>query len=579
MNIIFENLYKDYQGKVVFSGISGRVDKNDKIGLIGINGVGKTTLARILSHLEGYEEGSIKYSPQSLRIIYMNQALDRFEESNAYEFLFGSSGKKDKELKIRKALSKVGLKEDVYDKAINTLSGGEKTKLMLCKVLAEDFDLLILDEPTNHLDMESSRWLEGFISKLNKTIIIISHDRYFLDKTVTKIWELSSKALKEYEGNYTKYKLEKEIATQNTIREYEKQQDKIEHLKEIIDDRKEWFSKAHKAARQNDFLRSKAKKHVSVMRAKERELERIQKNSIERPKEDAAACFDILNKSIINTKLPQYLVQGRDLYKAYEDRIIFKEAEFNIRRGEKAALIGSNGAGKTTLLRMINGVDDNYSGSLTVNPSVKIGYFAQELDNLDFDKSILDNVLSNETTQGEARLLLACLLFKGDDVFKKVENLSMGEKCRTAFAKLILSGANLLILDEPTNYMDIVSKEKIEEILKEFKGSIIFVSHDRYFINKLATKIIKIDNLKLVSYMGSFQEYEASDIENGKIKSELSEYKKLKDSIDRLELELAFLSGKLNEKLSDEEKETLNRNFIETARELNEYKNKLKKFN
>lgn len=579
MNIIFDNLCKDYEGKIVFSGISGRIDKNDKIGLIGVNGSGKTTLAKILSGIEGYEQGSITYSPKELKIVYMNQVLNSFENANAYEFLFDlveGKDKKSKELKIRKSLDKVGLKEDCYNKPVKSLSGGEKTKLMLCKVLVEEFDLLILDEPTNHLDMESIKWLEEFIIKLNKTIIIISHDRYFLDKTSKKIWELSSKELKEYEGNYTKYRYQKEIETRNTLREYEKQQDKIEHLKDIIEDRKNWFNKAHKAAGQNDFLRSKSKKHVSVMKAKKKELERVESNRIERPKEETAACFDILNKGVINTKLPQYLVQGKNLDKSYGDKIIFKDAAFSIMRGERAALIGSNGAGKSTLFKMINGIDRNYGGSITINPSVKIGYFAQEIERLDYEKSILDNVMSNEITQGEARLLLASLLFRGDAVFKKVTTLSMGEKCRVAFAKLILSGANLLILDEPTNYMDIVSKEKIEEILAEFKGSIIFVSHDRYFINKLATRIIKIDEQKLISFEGSYEEYEANDNEKKKIKTEVNEYKNLKDIISKLEFELAFLSGKLGEKLSEEEKKNVENRFIETARQINQYKDKLK---
>ncbi|MCM0650839.1 ATP-binding cassette domain-containing protein [Clostridium swellfunianum] len=538
MNVIFENLYKDYEGKIVFSSISGRINNNEKIGLIGVNGIGKTTLAKLLAGLEQYEEGSIKYSPSNLKIHYMNEALEGKDFSN--------------------------------------LSGGEKTKQLLSETLNKDYDVLILDEPTNHLDMESVSWLEGIIKNLRKTVLIISHDRYFLDKTTNKIWELSSKELRQYEGNYTSYKLQKKSEIRNQLKEYEKQQRDIKHLNEVINDRKDWFDKAHKAAGQNDFARSKAKKHVSVMRAKEKQLERLEDNKVEKPKEEVAACFELLNKGIVNTKLSRYLVQGNNLYKSYGDRTILTKASFSIMRGDKIALLGNNGAGKTTIIKMLNGLDKNFDGIITVNPSVKIGYFAQELENLNYDKCILDNLLESGATQKEARLLLACLLFKGDDVFKEVKNLSMGEKCRVAFAKLILSSANLLILDEPTNYMDIVSKEKVEEILEEFQGSMLFVSHDRYFVNRLSNKVLQLNNYKLTTYLGGYEEY-LNKIENDRKAEALSEdYNTIKDTISRLECELAFISGRLNDKLTEEERQIVNDKFLLTAREINMYKNKIK---
>lgn len=538
MNVIFENLYKDYKGKIVFSGINGHINRNDRIGLIGINGVGKTTLAKILAGIEEYEDGTIKYSPSNLKIVYMGETF--------------------------------------YEEAYSSLSGGEKTKQLLQDTLSKDFDLLILDEPTNHLDMDSVNWLEDTINRIDETVLIISHDRYFLDKTANKIWEMSSKELKEYEGNYTSYKYQKEIENRNGLKEYNKQQREIRHLNEIINDRKEWFDKAHKAARQNDFLRSKSKKHVSVMRAKEKQLERLEENRVERPSEEVAACFEILNKKISNAKLPQYLVQGSDLRKSYGNRPILKYASFNIMRGDKIALVGQNGTGKSTLIKMLIGADTDFNGTIRINPSVKIGYFAQELETLNYDESILNNVLIEGVIQNEARLLLACLLFKGNDVFKEVGNLSMGEKCRVAFAKLILSGANLLVLDEPTNYMDIVSKEKIEEILSEYQGSMLFVSHDRYFVKRLANRVLEINDYKLAAYSSSYEEYINKKEENKKAENSKVDYKALKDIISRLECELAFLSGQFNDKLNDEEKENLNCKFISTARELNNYKNKIK---
>jgi ATPase subunit of ABC transporter with duplicated ATPase domains len=580
MNIIFENLYKDYSGKEVFSTISGRINEGERVGLIGINGVGKTTLAKLLAGLEEYERGSIKYAPSYIKVVYMNQSLEADKESTVYKELYEvykNQGQEDSKaaVEVEKTLNKMELKKEIWENGIHSLSGGEKTRLLLCRALAEDFDLLILDEPTNHLDVESIQWLEKFINKLNKTIIIISHDRYFLDKTTNKIWELSKDELREYEGNYSAYRVQKEVELRNTLREYDKQQAKIEHLEEIINERKNWFLSAHKAAGQDDFRRAKSKKHVSIMRAKEKELERTLENKIERPKSDAAACFEILNKNIINTKLPQYLIQISDLNKSFGDRTIFSNASFSLKRGDRTALVGSNGSGKSTLFKIICGFDKDYLGNIGVNPSVKIGYFAQELEGLNYEKSILDNVLYEGYTQGEARLLLACLLFRGDAVFKTVKHLSMGEKCRVAFAKLILSGANVLVLDEATNYMDIVSKEKLEDMLLEFQGSIVFVSHDRYFVKKLANSIAAIEDKKIVTYAGSYDDYMNFKEEKFLKSSSSFDYQDIKDNISKLECTLAFLSGRFNEKLTEEEKEKLNAEFIKTAREINVLKAKL----
>ncbi|MDD4569579.1 MAG: ATP-binding cassette domain-containing protein [Tepidanaerobacteraceae bacterium] len=279
--------------------------------------------------------------------------------------------------------------------------------------------------------------------------------------------------------------------------------------------------------------------------------------------------FEIINKNIIGRKLPRFLVQGENLCKSFGKRQIFKDASFNIKRQDKIALIGENGVGKTTLLKIICGLDKNFTGTIRINPSVKIGYFAQELDNLNNDATILNDVLTEDFTVEEARLLLAGLLFRGDDVFKKIGNLSMGEKGRVAFAKLILSGVNLLVLDESTNYMDIISKEKIEEVLEEFSGSIIFVSHDRYFIRRLANRVFTIEDKKLYCFDGDYEYYLAKRKKQSEKKQIGMKHGIISDNIKRLELELAFLSGKLNETSDEEEKEKLNTRFLAVARELN----------
>jgi ATP-binding cassette, subfamily F, member 3 len=577
MNVVIENLYKDYEGKVVLDNISGRINAGEKIGLIGSNGVGKTTLAKLIAGQESFEKGAINYSPAKGRIVYLSQSFLEDGNYTIEEHLRNShlSDYEDNvDVEKRKLLREMGITEEIWSQPLDTFSGGEKTKLMLAKVLVQYFELLILDEPTNHLDMESRDLLEKLLSKLKKTVLIISHDRYFIDKTVSKVWELSSKELKEYSGNYTSYKMQKEIEIKNNFKEYEKQQKQIEHLNGVINKRKEWFTKAHKAAGQDDFLRGKSKKHVSVMRSKERQLERLEKNKIELMKEEMVPYFEIINKNVINVKLPEYIVQVRKLGKSYGSKVIFQDISFEIKRGDKTGILGRNGSGKTTLLNIINALDSEFKGDVYINPAVKIAYFSQQLEMLDYNKTVLDNVLSEGITQTEARTLLAGLLFRGEEAFKSVKVLSMGEKCRVAIAKLILSGANLLILDEPTNYMDIASKEKIEEVLKVFKGSILFVSHDRYFVNSIASKLLELESKKISTYLGNYDFYLAKKEEARLGKSMKEDFKTIVETITKYECELAFIGGRLNEKLTEEEKESLNKRFIEVARELRVYKEK-----
>lgn len=579
MNLHFDNIGKSYQGKTVLANISGKINPGDKIGLIGVNGRGKTTLAKLLAGLEACDTGKVKVSPSQGKILYIEQYPNFEEQVTVYEEIFRlalENQHQDSETTTKRALRMVGLDEKIWGQRAVNLSGGEKTKLALCRALVSHFDLLILDEPTNHLDLPSYTWLEDFVQKLNQPLLVISHDRFFLDRVVNKIWELSDQGLKAYEGNYSAYKGQKEIEQTTITRNYEKQQAKIKSLQQMIHERENWFRSAHKAAGQNDFYRSKAKKHTSVLKAKARELARLEQNKIEKPKKAVSPAFEIINKSITNQKFPPYLIQGKQITKAYGERTVLREISFDIKRQDRIALIGPNGAGKTSLLKIICGLEQDYSGSLTVNPSVKIGYFAQELDHLNGESTILDEVLLEGTTTEEARLLLACLLFRGDAVYKKIAHLSMGERGRVAFAKLILSGANVLVLDEPTNYMDILSKEKVEEVLEEFSGVIIFVSHDRYFIQRLANRIFLLENQGLSCYDGGYEYYLTKCREQRKQAEVGLDYGQIADTIRRLECELAFLGGKLNEPLEPAEKESLNERFLAIAKELRNNRELLK---
>lgn len=579
MRLGFDHLRKNFGGHTVFENISGEVNSGDVIGLIGDNGVGKTTLAKILAGLEPYDSGRVQLSPGHAGVFYLEQFPAFQPHVSVYDVVFQAAGGNagDSIAAAKKVLNKMGLREKIWAQKAATLSGGEKTKLSLCKVMVSDFDFLLMDEPSNHLDMESCEALEEYILNLGKPLLVISHDRYLLDRVTNKIWELTARDLKVYEGNYSIHRDQKDIEARYSVREYQKQQSQMEHLRHMISHRKDWYASAHKSAGQSDFYRAKAKKHTSILKAKEKELEKLEQNRVEKPQKAISPAFEVINRSLFAGKLPRVLVRGEDLSKRFGEKTIFEDASFYIMRGDKVALIGQNGSGKTTFLRILCRLEPDYKGSITISPSVKIGYFAQELEHLNNASSILDHVLEQEAAAGEARLLLASLLFKGDAVFKRIGSLSMGEKGRVAFARLILSGANMLVLDEPTNYMDILSREKIEEVLAEFKGALLFVSHDRYFIKKLANRIFQIKNRKLFCHEGNYDYYLAKSRE-ARERSEIGiDYNKITDAIRRLECELAFLSGQLNSVLEEEEKARLNSRFLQTSRELNAYKAALEK--
>ncbi len=577
MIISFTGISKGYNGKNVFENLSGQINNGDKIGLIGVNGIGKTTLVNLLAGKEKEDAGEIRYSLSDIKILYIQQ-YPEFEYGvsvyeDAIKFLTQWNPYKkleDYEPMVRRALNRVGLDEEKWEQQATNLSGGEKTKLILSRIFACDFDLLILDEPTNHLDLESYLWLEEFIKGLDKPMLTISHDRFFLDNTVNRIWELTSKGLKVYEGNYSNYRVQKEIELKSIAREYEKQQTRIQELKVMISDRENWYHRAHRSAGQNDYLRARAKKQAGALKAKKTQLKRLERERVEKPRKELSPAFDVINKNIIDKKFPKFLIQGRNISKNFEKKQILKDISFNVKRGERIAVIGANGSGKSTFLKILCGLYDEYTGTLRIVPSVNIAYFSQELEDLDYESTIIEELLVKGSPIQDVRLLLASLLFRGDDVYKKIGNLSMGEKGRVAFAKLILSGANLLVLDELTNYMDIESREKVEEALEQFEGSIIFVSHDRYFIKRLADRIFVIENKKLHSYDGNY-EYYLAKIRNGEVdENKEKKHRDLKEDIMKLEVELAYLGGKLDETLDHEEKEELNRRYLEIAKELNQ---------
>ena len=385
-------------------------------------------------------------------------------------------------------LKGLGFNEEDFSLKTNTLSGGQKTRIALGKLLISKPDIILLDEPTNHLDMESIAWLENYLSSYKGSVIIVAHDRYFLDKIVSKIIEIDNGNVSVFSGNYTDYAAKKAILRNMQLKEYLNQQREIKHHEEVITKLKQ-------------FNREK-----SIKRAESREkmLNKIER--VDKPVE--------LNDKM-NITLEPDIVSGNDvlnvnnLSKSFDNNCLFENMDFEIKRGERVALIGNNGTGKTTILKLINGITAPDAGTITLGTNVNIGYYDQEHNILNPDNTLFDELQNAYPDLNNTRIrnTLAAFLFTGDDVFKLIRDLSGGERGRVSLAKLMLSNANFLILDEPTNHLDIVSKEILENALNSYTGTILYVSHDRYFINTTATRILELNNKKIINYIGNYDYY------------------------------------------------------------------------
>lgn len=512
-----KNLIKSYNGSVLLKDISFTLSTKNKAGLIGDNGSGKSTIKNILTGSTDYDSGSIGFIPENILIGVID--------------------------------------ENLFDKN-NHKSGGEASKKALEKVLSGSYDLYIMDEPTNHLDLSGIAWLERKINSTNKPMIIISHDRFFLDKVTNKTIVLQNGKIKTYEGNYSSYKkqLYQEKITLDNL--YFKQQREIKSLKENIAQRKQWFIKAHNAAGQNDRLRSLSKKHVSIMHSKEKRLEEINNNLVKR--------LDINPQ--INIKLTSHIsfktaLRVADLSKSFDKHVIFKNAAFTISKGEKVGIIGDNSAGKTTLLNLILGKDASYTGSLYVNPNIKISSFSQFLADLPSNMSIAEYLQTTRQPESIIRLYLGGVQIKGDKIRTLLKDLSMGEKSRVLFVKIILEQPDLIILDEPTNYMDISSREKIGELLKNFDGTVIIVSHDRQLITDVCSRILEIKDHSIIDSPcdSSFFNHN-NDSDNSS------------DNLLLLQCRQAELSGILDRKLTPEERTEYEGEFLRVSRKILEIK-------
>lgn len=533
------NISKSFGTDVIIKSCSFNIEDHEKAAIVGINGAGKSTLLKIITGIESADTGLVTLAKDKT-LGYLAQQQNLGSDNTIYDELLSVKQyilDMEKELRsiekrmntadgdelenlmkkysdlnhrfemengyaykseITGVLKGLGFSEEDFTLNVNTLSGGQKTRVALGRLLLAKPDIILLDEPTNHLDMESIRWLENYLLNYNGAVLIVAHDRYFLDKIVSKIIELDNGVATVFSGNYTDYAAKKAILRNMKLKEYLNQQREIKHQEDVITKLKQ-------------FNREK-----SIKRAESREkmLDKIE--IVDKPQE--------LNDKM-NIKLEPNVVSGNDvltisgLSKSFDDITLFDNIDIEIKRGERVALIGNNGTGKTTILKLINGIIGPDSGSIYLGAKVNIGYYDQEHHVLDPDKTIFDEIRDAypDLNNTQIRNTLAAFLFTNEDVFKYIRDLSGGEKGRVSLAKLMLSNANFLILDEPTNHLDIVSKEILENALNNYTGTVLFVSHDRYFINAAATRIIELSNKTVVNYIGNYDYYlEKRDILSAK---------------------------------------------------------------
>lgn len=529
MILACNHISKSFGTDVIIKDATFHIEERQKAAIIGINGAGKSTLLKIIIGELSADSGNVTLSKDTTigylaqhqnlstdntiydevlsvkkNILDMESGLRNIEhmmkeaEGDELQSLMNQYSRLNHEFELNNGyaykseitgvLKGLGFGEEDFNLKVNTLSGGQKTRIALSKLLISKPDIIMLDEPTNHLDMESIAWLENYLIGYNGSVIIVAHDRYFLDRIVTKIIEIDNSNVTEFTGNYTDYAAKKEILRNMQLKEYLNQQRDIKHQEEVI-------------AKLKQFNREK-----SIKRAESREkmLDRIER--IDKPVELNAA---------MNITLEPRITSGNDvlsisgLSKSFDGNTLFSDISLDIRRGERVALIGNNGTGKTTILKIINGIIAPDKGSVTLGTNVSIGYYDQEHNILNPDKTLFDELSDAypDLNNTKIRNTLAAFLFTGDDVFKYIRELSGGERGRVSLAKLMLSNANCLILDEPTNHLDITSKEILENALNSYTGTVLYVSHDRYFINSTATRIIELTGKTIVNYIGNYDYY------------------------------------------------------------------------
>lgn len=523
------NISKSFGSNEIIKDANFLVNEHEKVAIVGVNGAGKTTLLKILTGEEHADSGNVILAKDAklgyLRqinnvdstlsiidelytviehILNMEKRMLEMQErmqhlsgeelealyssytalTHSYELMDGYAAKS----KVIGILKGLGFDENDFDRKINTLSGGQKTRVFLAKLLLEEPDIILLDEPTNHLDLRSIEWLESYLLNYKGAVIIVSHDRYFLDKIVSKVIDIENAEVQMYSGNYSDFSAKKQMLLDAKMKEYLNQQQEIKHQEAVITKLKQ-------------FNREKSIKRAE---SRQKQLEKIDR--VEAPVthiENMRLSLDISKES------GKDVLTVHDLSKSFDEKHLFSNINFEIKRGERVAIIGDNGTGKTTLLKIINGLLSPDTGEVIYGSNVSIAYYDQEHQVLHMDKTLFDEISDTypEMNNTQIRNILAAFLFTGEDVFKKIGDLSGGERGRVSLVKLMLSKANFLLLDEPTNHLDILSKDVLESALNSFPGTICYVSHDRYFINKTATRILDLTGNRLLNYIGNYDYY------------------------------------------------------------------------
>ncbi|MDE7063701.1 MAG: ABC-F family ATP-binding cassette domain-containing protein [Lachnospiraceae bacterium] len=528
MILACQNISKAFGTDTVIANASFHIEEHEKTAIVGINGAGKSTLLKIIVGELPPDSGEViiakgksigylaQYQPkegtgtiyeevlnacedlikQEEKLASMEAEMQHVVPEELEHFVerylrfrqsFESLGGLTFRSEIGGVLKGLGFTPEEFDKPVADLSGGQKTRVALGKLLVTKPDIILLDEPTNHLDMESIAWLEGYLMNYKGAVILVAHDRYFLDRIVTKVVEIAGHKAMTFVGNYTAYAKKKEEQREALLRQYYNQQREIRHQEEVI-------------AKLRSFNREK-----SIKRAESREkaLEKIER--LERPTEERADMRIALEPAMTSGN---DVLSVEKLAKAYE-KPLFSGVDMELRRGEHVALIGSNGTGKTTILKIINGIVEADEGTVKLGTNVQIGYYDQEHQNLDSAKTLFEELSDAYPNLDNTRIrnVLAAFLFTEDDVFKRIADLSGGERGRVSLAKLMLSNANFLILDEPTNHLDILSKEILEDALNSYTGTVLYVSHDRYFINRTAHRILELKQEQMIEYLGNYDYY------------------------------------------------------------------------
>ena len=571
---------KMFLDETLFDNVAFNIDSSDKIGFVGVNGAGKSTLFKIITEQEDYDDGEI-FKNKALKIGYLDQYACADSENTIYEEMLDAFSDvielehmledirfdiennngdletlirrqtrlqeefEEKEgfyykSKVKSTLTGLGFSEDDFSLKVNNLSGGQKTRVALGKILLSDANLLLLDEPTNHLDIESVEWLESFLNGCKAAFIVISHDRYFLDRVTNKTFELENGRFRSYSGNYSEYIKQREIDRKTEERNYANTMAEIQRLEGIVEQQRRW----------------NRERNIRTAESKQKVIDKLEESLIkpmQSPEEiefSFKACAGGGQDVLIAQKLAM----------SFDGKNIFKNASFHLRKSEKVFLLGPNGCGKTTLIKILMEQYKQTAGEFKLGSNIIVGYYDQIQENLDMEKTVFDELYDEYPTMSvtQIRNALAVFLFKGEDVFKEIKKLSGGERARVELAKLMLRSVNFLIMDEPTNHLDIDSREALETALKDYDGTMLMVSHDRYFINKLADRIIYMDQDGLTSSNGGYDYYlehkKEAEAEKGTVEIKNLDYKEQK-RLEAQKRKIVNRFKKVEELISEAEEE------------------------